>query len=84
MEQLRDEGGKFEKAKPVEKPVEKPKKKPMKKPRKKRDPNAPKKPPSPWVVHVQAWHKANPGISYKQAMTDAGPSYHAAKKTIKK
>ena len=30
---------------------------------------------SPWIKHVMAYHKAHPGISYKQAMKRAKSTY---------
>lgn len=50
---------------------------PVKKSRKKRvkDPNAPKRPPSAWVLHVQATRAENPGMSYKDAMSAAKLTY---------
>ena len=45
-----------------------------------KDQNAPKKPLSPWVVHVMKYRAEHPEVSYKQAMTDSKASYHVAKK----
>jgi hypothetical protein len=36
-----------------------------------------KRPPSPWILHVNLMHKNN--ITYKQALKDSGPSYRAMK-----
>ena len=37
-----------------------------------------KRPPSPWIMHVQDYAQKN-NISYKQALKDSGPSYRAMK-----
>jgi hypothetical protein len=34
-----------------------------------------KRPLSPWIKHVLSVQKANPGMSYKDAMVKAKPSY---------
>lgn len=46
------------------------KEKAPKKERKKGEPNK-------WQLHVKSYREANPGVSYKQAMTDAKASYQA-------
>jgi hypothetical protein len=51
-------------------------------PRKEKAPGAPKKErkkgePNKWQLHVKSYREANPGVSYKQAMTDAKATYQA-------
>lgn len=41
----------------------------------------PRKAESPWITHVKTYARHH-DISYKQALTDAGPSYHAPKPPI--
>jgi len=74
-------------AQPVEPvpPVPEEKKTPKKTtraPKKEKAPGAPKKErktglPNKWQVHVKTYREANPGVSYKQAMTDAKATYQA-------
>lgn len=44
-----------------------------------KDPNAPKRALSGWLLHVAKTRAASPGMSYKQALRDASKSY---KKTV--
>ena len=65
---------------PVEPVVEE--KKTPKKTRAPKKEKAPKKErktglPNKWQVHVKTYREANPGVSYKQAMTDAKATYKA-------
>ena len=51
-------------------------------PKKEKAPGAPKKErkkgePNKWQLHVKTYREANPGVSYKQAMTDAKATYQA-------
>ena len=52
-----------------------PKKKRARRKNKPKDPSKPKRPPSRWILHVKATRAASPGMSYKQAMTEASKTY---------
>ena len=39
---------------------------------------------SKWAIHVRAWMQANPGVSYREALTLAKPSYQTKTKPVSK
>lgn len=43
-------------------------------------PKSPAEPKTAWQKHVRAWMSANPGVSYRDALQQAKPSYQSAAK----